>query len=173
VLIDDAEQQFGIRRLREDTDRRVLRKNRGRMGGEHDDGNRREIRVGQWWIGSEPCPLEPRSVVTRGYPKLAYHRRIQMVAALETESLAIATSWRHPAPMTADRLLISCRSCRRAVALVRDVDAAALIVLARHLRCLHRNTAPGEEPTPKELLRRFRVATASERWPSTMGAWPA
>ena len=65
--------------------------------------------------------------------------------------------------MTADRLLISCRSCRRGIAFVRDVDAAALIILATHLRCLHRDTALHEQPTTKELLRRFRIATIGSR----------
>src|SRR5690349_3557049 len=60
--------------------------------------------------------------------------------------------------MAAARLLISCRSCRRSVALVPNVNTAALVVLANHLRCLHSDEAPGEQPTPKELLRRFRIA---------------
>ena len=65
--------------------------------------------------------------------------------------------------MAAARLLISCRSCRKTVALVPGVNAAALIVLATHLRCLHRDEAPGEQPTPKQLFRRFRVAAVEPR----------
>jgi hypothetical protein len=73
--------------------------------------------------------------------------------------------------MVADRLLLSCRSCRRNVVLVRDVNTAALNVLATHLRCLHRDAAPPEQSSSKELLRRFRVAR--EQSPSTMRGWPA
>jgi hypothetical protein len=73
--------------------------------------------------------------------------------------------------MVADRLLISCRSCRRHVVLVRNVNTAALNVLATHLRCLHRDDAPREQSSSKELLRRFRVAR--EQSQSTMRGWPA
>jgi hypothetical protein len=73
--------------------------------------------------------------------------------------------------MVADRLLISCRSCRRNVVLARNVNTAALNVLATHLRCLHRDDAPRERASSKELLRRFRVAR--EQSPSMMRGWPA
>src|SRR5262249_5436773 len=65
--------------------------------------------------------------------------------------------------MAAARLLVSCRSCRRAVALVPDINNAALVVLATRLRCLHRGAAPGEQSTPTALLRRFRFAAAEPR----------
>jgi hypothetical protein len=66
--------------------------------------------------------------------------------------------------MAAARLVVSCRSCRRAVALVPDIDDAALNVLATHLRCLHPDETPGELRHPRDLLHRFRVAAAEPRW---------
>jgi len=66
--------------------------------------------------------------------------------------------------MAAARLVVSCRSCRRDVALIPRIDDAALVVLETHLRCLHRDEAPGEQPSPRELLRRFRVEPTEPRW---------
>jgi len=50
------------------------------------------------------------------------------------------------------------------VALIPRIDDAALVVLETHLRCLHRDEAPGEQPTPRELLRRFRIEAAEPHW---------
>ena len=60
--------------------------------------------------------------------------------------------------VAAVRLIVSCRSCRRAVALVSDIDDATLNVLATHLRCLHRDEEPGK--LPKEVMHQFRVIAA-------------
>ena len=75
--------------------------------------------------------------------------------------------------MAAARLLVSCRSCHRTVALVPEVNAAVLVVLATHLRCLHRDDLPGEQTSAKELLRRFRVAAAEPRRARQVLRWAA
>jgi len=69
--------------------------------------------------------------------------------------------------MAAARVVVSCRSCRRAVALVPDIDDAALNVLAMLLRCVHPDEAPEEPQHPRDLLHRFRVTAAEPRWHST------
>src|SRR5207237_9853048 len=72
--------------------------------------------------------------------------------------------------MAAGRLVVSCRSCRRAIALVPDIDDAALNVLATHVRCFHPDEAPGEQGHPRDLLHRFRVTRAEPRWHASRGA---
>jgi len=64
--------------------------------------------------------------------------------------------------VAAARLLVSCRSCRRSVALVPRLDDAALGVLVNHLRCLHRDGEPGK--LPKEVMQHFKVIPAEAPW---------
>ena len=65
--------------------------------------------------------------------------------------------------MAVGRLLVSCRSCLRAVALVPRIDSAALVPLEQHLRQLHHEEVLIEQPTAKETLRHFRIAAIEPR----------
>jgi len=59
--------------------------------------------------------------------------------------------------MSGTRLRISCRHCRRPVALVHDLRLSTLTVMATHLRRFHPQEQLGDDPTRDAILSHFAI----------------